>query len=278
MKSVLSVFKVSSFAPAFLFLSPRARRALVAVYAFARVVDDAVDDVGVEGKNPVEARKILSRWRTALLGGSVDFSQKDAWLWAEWVWAQSAFSIPVEPLLDLVSGVERDLDQTHYRTFSELREYCHGVAGTVGLACLPIFGLDQTRHKDFAVRLGLAVQLVNILRDVKADAQRGHFYLPEKDRVHFGLSEDDLLSGRNTPSFRRLMERTADRARLAFSLAHKALPSESRRLARPALVMGALYQKLLDKMEKSGFDPQKGRTRLSLWEKITVVGKFFFIL
>lgn len=260
-------FKSSSFAPAFWLLGPRRRAALAAVYAFAREVDDAVDEVGLDGKDPVRARKILAAWRSVLLGGPVT-EEVPVSIWRPLQRALTQFSIDRKNLLELVDGVERDLTQTRYETWDDVQSYCYGVAGTVGLACLPIFGLDPVRHRDFAVLLGQAVQMVNILRDVKVDALRDRIYLPQEDLRRFNLGDQEILGLIYNENFRRLMKFEADRTQALFKAALSVLPLDKRSAARPALVMGRLYRRLLDKLERRQFQIFTARPRLTLLEKI----------
>src|SRR5262249_7504300 len=144
------------------------------------------------------------------------------------------YSLNVKHLLDLINGVERDLYQGRYETFENLKLYCHGVASTVGLTCLSIFRLDEPSHREFAEKLGLAVQMTNILRDVKSDAARNRIYLPKEDLKRFGYSENDLLKSVYNDHFVRLMNFEAKRTRELYAAAWQALPPISRRAARPA--------------------------------------------
>lgn len=260
-------FKSSSFAPAFWLLGPRRRAALAAVYAIAREVDDAVDEVGLDGKDPDRARKILAAWRAVLSGGPVT-EQISLTVWRPLQRALTLFPIDRKNLLELVDGVERDLTQTRYETWDDVKSYCYGVAGTVGLACLPIFGLDPVRHRDFAVLLGQAVQMVNILRDVKVDALRDRIYLPQEDLRRFNLGDSEILGLIYNDPFRCLMKFESDRVKSLFQSALSSLPPQSRSAARPALVMGRLYRRLLDKLERRQFQIFTTRPRLTLLEKI----------
>lgn len=260
-------FKSSSFAPAFWFLSRRQRDALAAVYAFAREVDDVVDEIGVDGGDPPRARRILSAWRAVLAGGpaSEDVSLS---LWRPLQRAMTQFPIDRKNLVELIDGVERDLTQTRYETWEDVQSCCYGVAGTVGLACLPIFGLDPIRHRAFAVTLGQAVQMVNILRDVKVDALRNRIYLPQEDLRRFNFGDQEILGLIYNEDFRRLMKFETDRAHALFEAAFQSLPQDKRRAARPAFIMGRLYRRLLNKLEQRQFEIFTSRPRLTLLEKI----------
>lgn len=262
--SATGTFRSSSFAPAFWLLAPRRRRALAAVYGFARAVDDAVDEVGLDGRDPARARSLLNDWRNALSGSSPVGPEG----WPPLRQAMEDFSIDKRFLLDLVDGVERDLTQTRYADWEDLKRYCYGVAGTVGLACLPIFGMGPARHRIFAEALGQAVQLVNVIRDVKGDALRDRIYLPQEDLARFGLSDGDIVALVYNDKFQKLMKFEADRAHGLFDSALAALPDPDRRAARPALAMGRLYRKLLEKIETRRFDVYTARPRLTPLEKI----------
>jgi phytoene synthase len=232
---------------------------------FARAVDDAVDEVGLDGRDPARARSLLNEWRKAL-ERHVPPSGPEGWPLLKQ--AMLDFSIDKRFLLDLVDGVERDLTQTRYADWDDLKRYCYGVAGTVGLACLPIFGLDPVRHRNFAETLGQAVQLVNVIRDVKSDALRDRIYLPQEDLARFGLNDGDILALVYNGTFQKLMKFESDRARGLFEAALAALPDPDRRAARPALAMGRLYRKLLEKIESRRFDVYTTRPRLTPLEKI----------
>ena len=244
------VFLKSSFAPAFFLLSAKRRKALAAIYAFARAADDAVDEPS--GKDP---GKVLDVWRRLLtepyVSGTLAAEAPPEWPALEA--ALESFPIDRRHLLDLLDGVARDLGGFRAQTVEDFKTYCRGVASTVGLACLPVFGLDEPSHRDFAVSMGVAVQTVNILRDVKPDAEAGRVYLPAEDLRRFGVSEGDLKSPSLDDRVCRLLRFEASRARGFFGEARNSLPPLSRRAARPALLMGALYERLLGKLEKGDF-------------------------
>jgi phytoene synthase len=262
----LKLFKKSSFAPAFWLLTASRRRALAAVYAFARAVDDAVDV-----PNGTPPREALDRWRALLSEPYVPEGRAVPPEWPALEETLKGFPIDRRHLLDLIDGVARDIGGFRAETFEDFRAYCHGVASTVGLACLPIFGLDEDGHRAFAESLGWAVQAVNVLRDVRPDALDGRVYLPREDLRRFGVSEDDLKSPALSPAVLRLLRFEAGRAREFFRQARQALPPLSRRAARPAVAMGALYERLLDKMERGDFLWGRPRPSLSLWEKARIL-------
>jgi 15-cis-phytoene synthase len=269
----LSAYRSSNFAPAFLLLSSGRQRALQAVYAFCREVDDSVDNAA-SGSSP----RSLDLWRRLLRDPSDILAAEElgSAAWPPLSAALDEFAIDPRHLLDLVDGVSRDLRQNRYRTFEELKEYCYGVASTVGLACLPIFGLSEEEHREFAVNLGIAVQLTNILRDVASDADRGRVYLPQEDLKRFGYAEEDLFARRYNESFVRLMRFQVSRAREHYASAVCALPPTSRRAARPALVMSRVYHALLAEIERRDYDVFRGRATLSPWRKLRCVLETLF--
>lgn len=258
----LQVFRKSHFSPAFYFLPPPRRQALKVIYAFCREVDDLVD---APGADPVAAQRQLNAWRQVLSGG--EMPAPDPLLWNALKAMLDSFNINGRHLSDLIGGVAMDLAPRRYATFEELESYLYGVASSVGLACLPIFGLDEGRHGPFAVTLGHAVQLTNILRDVGADARRGRVYLPQKDMARFSYTENDLARGVMDHRFQGLMAFEAARARQLYLKALQLLPVESRRPARPALAMAAVYRRLLKVLEKRGFPLTGPRVALSPWDK-----------
>lgn len=259
----------SNFAPAFFLLKAPQRRALAAVYAFARDVDDAVDG----GDSRDQARARLLAWKTFLSTGTpppgkekVAFSLNQA---------ICDYQIPHEHLLGLIEGVSRDIDPTEIITGKDLLEYCYGVASTVGLACLPIFGLEEKSHRDFAVFLGHAVQLTNILRDLPTDVAQGRRYLPQEDLESFSVTDKEIKEGRLTPNLRALMEFEMERNTRLYAKAWAHLPFSSRGQAAPALAMGAVYRNLLHQMKKRKGDVFSRRPRLSIWRKGTIFFHFF---
>ncbi|HEU4402458.1 MAG TPA: squalene/phytoene synthase family protein, partial [Candidatus Polarisedimenticolia bacterium] len=163
------------------------------------------------------------------------------------------FGIPRRPFEDLLDGVEMDLYKTRYQSFEELRVYCYRVASAVGLVCLSIFGCRQARSRDYAVDLGIALQLTNILRDLKADAARGRIYVPRDEIEACGYSEAELLRGVRNAAFLALMHRQAARAERHFESAAAALPAGDRPRLLAAEVMGAIYRRLLRRIERDGF-------------------------
>ena len=237
----------SNFYYSFLFLSKEKRQAMYAVYAFCRSVDDVAD-----GSAPMhEKRILLDEWRRELdrcYAGKAEHP-----ITVKLAQSIQKFPIAKEHFEELIAGVAMDLTHNRYPTFRELYEYCYRVAGVVGLMCIEIFGYRNPKAKDYAVNLGVALQLTNILRDLKVDAERGRIYLPQEELAHFGYGEDELFRGTYTPAFFELMRFAGSRARRYFQNARRLLADEDRRSLFPAEIMGAIYYRLLEAIEASRY-------------------------
>jgi phytoene synthase len=235
---------------------PRAKRqAIAAIYAFARTVDDVAD-----GELPPEEKRArLEELRAALGGDPADpvfVALRDA---------RERFGIPLEPLEALIDGGLQDLEQSTYRDFADLRGYCEKVAGAVGLACVPVYGSDDTEH---AMALGIALQLINIIRDVDEDRRLGRVYLPQDELTAFGVEQ---LAP--SPQFRELMAFEAERARAYLAEGLRLLDSLDRRSALCVGTFAGLYRETLDRIEAGGFDVFGEKTRLSAPRKLAVVAR-----
>ncbi len=263
--------KARNFSYSFWFLTLERRRAISAVYAFSRRLDDCVDRAMDGSVDPREARQGLEGLRALLaspggdpLGPALEDTIR-------------RFRIPLEPFHDLIAGMEMDLERHRYATFVDLRLYCYRVASTVGLICIEIFGNDGPASREPAVDLGIAMQLVNVLRDIPEDLRRGRIYLPEEDLIRFGYSEEDLGRGVVNGPFRDLMAFEAARAREHFSRAAALLPHlrpESRRC--PAL-LASFYCAILDRIERAGYDVFRRRPRLPVARKLSLAaGQLLF--
>jgi len=253
----------SNFYYAFLLLPPEKRRALCAVYAFCRFVDDIAD----QGASRAPAR-LLERWREELdevFAGTPRHPISRAL--ADTV---RRFPLRKEHFVDLIAGVEADLSGAHYESWDDLRTYCYRVAGTVGLLCIEIFGYQNPSARQYAVDLGIAFQLTNILRDVREDAERGRVYLPASDLHQFGCQREDLLTGDYSPKVAALLAFECGRARAYYLRAHAALAPEDRASLAPAEAMRAIYQRLLNRIEQRNFDVFHGRITLPRYEKMTL--------
>jgi 15-cis-phytoene synthase len=237
----------SNFYYAFLFLAKEKRQALYAVYAFCRSVDDVADGNTSERDKPM----LLDEWRRELERCYDGKPQHP--ITVKLAQSLQQFPIPKEHFEELIAGVEMDLTHARYPTFRELYEYCYRVAGVVGLMCIEIFGYRNPKARDYAVNLGVALQLTNIIRDLKGDAERGRIYLPQDELGRFGYREEDLLRGAYTPAFSELMRFAGLRARHYFHNARQLLAEEDRRSLVAAEIMGAIYYRLLETIEASRY-------------------------
>ena len=241
----------SSFYYSFLFLPPERRRAITALYAWCRELDDVADSQGDRGV----ARRKLDWWAQEV---------RDLYAGAPTHPVTRAlqpflapFGIQRRQLMEVIDGMRMDLDDVRYLDFESLKLYCRRAAGVVGEMSAGIFGYSDAQTLVYADRLGLAFQLTNIIRDVGEDARMGRVYLPQQDLIRHGLGRQQFLSGRagleEQPAFRALMAEQAARARDAYREAFAALPEVDRNRQRPGLIMAAIYVALLDEIERSGY-------------------------
>jgi phytoene synthase len=247
--------EAKNFAYGIMVLPRTKRQAIAAIYAFARRVDDVAD-----GDLPLdEKRAQLEELRVALADDPADpvfVALRDA---------RERFGIPQEPLEALIDGGLQDTEQATYADFAGLRGYCEKVAGAVGLACVPVYGSDDTEH---AMTLGIALQLINIIRDVDEDQQLGRVYLPQDELAAFEVEE---LAP--SPQFRELMAFEAERARTYLAEGLRLLDSLDRRSALCVGTFAGLYRETLDRIAANGFDVFGEKTRLSTPRKLAVVAR-----
>jgi phytoene synthase len=253
--------RARNFAYGIMVLPRPKRRAIAAVYAFAREVDDVADG----SLSTDEKRARLEGLRHALDGSSNGSATLVAL--AD---ARTRYGIPDRALHDLVDGGIRDLEQSRYATFDDLRGYCGLVAGAVGRACLPVYG---GKDEERAETLGVALQLINIVRDVAEDWGLGRVYLPQDELVSFGVFEHDIAAGRCTPAWRSLMEFQAERARVFLADGLQLLRELDGRSALCVSTFAGLYRATLDRIEAAGFDVFGGPVRLSPLAKLRIVGQ-----
>jgi phytoene synthase len=256
----------SNFYYAFILLPAARRRALYAVYAFCRFIDDIADDE----RNPDPAAR-LARWRReleAVYAGTPSHPISRAL-------ADSAarFHISRRYFDEVIAGVEMDLGRRRYQTFEELRLYCYRVASAVGLICIDVFGYRNPRTEVYAENLGIAFQLTNILRDVREDAVRDRIYLPQEDLVRFGVSEEQILNSVYSAEFRALMEFEAARAQDFYAAAEQSLPAEDRGTLLTAEAMRLIYGDLLQRIVRADYRVFDRRYRLSAPRKLFLVGR-----
>jgi phytoene synthase len=256
----------SNFYYAFLAL-PRPRRdALYAVYAFCRTVDDVAD----LGGDPAEQRRELARWRGVVARCYEGDGEPDDAIGRRLAGAVRAYRLPREALDAIVDGVEMDVDGVVFEKAEDLYPYCYRVASAVGLCCIEIFGYTDPRARQYAIDLGMALQLTNIIRDVGADARGGRVYLPREDLRAFGVTVEDLRAGRHTDAFVRLMRHEAERARGFYRAARAAFPAVDARSLVPAEIMGRIYLALLEEIEARGFPVLGERISVPAHRKIGI--------
>jgi phytoene synthase len=257
----------SSFYYSFLFLPRERRRAITALYAFCREVDDVVD----ETSDPQLAATRLAWWRTEvanLYAGNPQHPVSKAL--SPFI---EKFSLAKENLGEIIDGMEMDLNQSRYLDWPGLERYCHRVAGVVGLLAAGIFGYRDARTLEYARELGIAFQLTNIIRDVGEDARKNRIYLPMEDLKRFNVTAADILNGRETADFGRLLKFEADRAKAYYEKAFSALPAEDRKAQRAGLIMAAIYRTLLEELERDGFHVLTQRTSLTPLRKFWIAWK-----
>ncbi len=244
----------TNFYYSFLVLPAEKRRAIVAVWDFCRAVDDAVDEApaGLSPDDQRSAASQLAGWREELAAcygqGSPRTDQGRAL--APLV---ARFSLPRDAFEAVIDGVAMDLERSRYRTFDELREYCLRVASAVGLLCIEIFGYTDPRTRGYAIDLGIALQLTNIVRDVGTDLARGRIYLPVEDLARFGCTEDDLRAGVVSDRVKSLLAHECARAREFYDRAERELPRVDRRRMVAARIMAGIYHAILVRIERSGY-------------------------
>ena len=256
--------KLSNFYFSFLLLPQSKRDAIETIYAFCRFTDDIVD----EEADPKEKHRRLRQWTSELQNSLYGTSRSG--ILNKLGAIIRRFNIPVDHFHDLLKGMEMDLSKNRYRTFRELEEYCYRAGSTVGLICAEVFGYHHESTKEYAINLGKALQLTNILRDIKADAKKGRIYLPLEDLRRFEYSEDELLDGVYNDNFVRLMKFECERARGFFRAAKSALAEEDKPLFYAARTMGNIYYLLLRRIEHANYDVFSKRIRLASPIKLLV--------
>ena len=261
----------SSFYYSFLFLPPERRRAITALYAFCREVDDTVD----EASDGSLARIKLAWWRNEVSSMYLDGGAPTHPVMLALRPHIAVYDIKQEHLLAIVDGMEMDLDQSRYLDYPGLRKYCWHVAGVVGILSASIFGVTDPKTLAYAEKLGLAFQLTNIIRDVGEDARKGRIYLPVNELQQHGVTAADLLNARHSEKFEALMKFQADRARACYDEAMALLPKQDRRAQRPGLMMAAIYRTLLDEVERDGFHVLTQRTSLTPLRKLWLAWKTY---
>lgn len=258
----------SNLALAFILLPKPKRDAMATLYAFCREVDDVADEDSV---SVADRRKGLAAWRTdvkrACAGEAPEFAVNQ-----ELQPVIREYHLPFELFDELIKGCEMDLETTRYETAADLELYCYRVASVVGLLSINTFGYQNPKSRDYAIALGQALQLTNILRDVHNDAARGRIYLPLADLRKFAVTEAEILRGEYSDRYARLAASVADRARNYYQLARQTLPPEERRAMVAAEMMGSVYWRLLRKLERKNFHVfEPAPVRLSKPHKLALI-------
>ncbi len=260
----LSHNQQSNFYYSFLILPPPKREAIETIYAFCRYTDDIVDESSDERERYVRLKQWTEELQRSLTGESrypiLNRLSKII----------KRFNIPLEHFYDLIKGMEMDLNKRRYETWDELQVYCYRAASTVGLICAEVFGYKHEHAKQYAINLGIALQLTNILRDLKQDAKRGRVYLPQEDLRRFGYTEQDLTSSTYNDQFRSLMKFECERAHEYFRKAKSFLAEDDKPLFSAARIMGNIYYLLLLRIERARYDIFSKRIRLGSPLKLLV--------
>ncbi|MBK7792661.1 MAG: presqualene diphosphate synthase HpnD [Betaproteobacteria bacterium] len=254
----------SSFYYSFLFLPPERRRAITALYAFCREVDDVVDEVA----DPGVAQSKLAWWRTEVAAAFAGTPQHPVTRALTPVIA--AFRLSEAHFQAVIDGMAMDIERTRYLDFADLETYCHRAAGVVGLLSAEIFGYVDPRTRGYARDLGIAFQLTNIIRDVGEDARRGRIYLPQSDLARHGIAASALLQRQESDAFRAMMAEQVARARRWYEQAMEQLPDEDRAAQRPGLIMAAIYRALLEEIERERFAVLDQRIALTPLRKLWI--------
>ena len=255
----------SSFYYSFLFLPPERRRAITAVYAFCREVDDVVDEVS----DAMAAEATLAWWRTEI-AQLFDRHPTHPVTRALQPFVGGEFGITEARLIAVLDGMQVDLRQNRFLDYSALQRYAQLVAGVVGEMSASIFGYRDPQTLQYAARLGLALQLINIIRDIGDDARRGRIYLPLDEMQRFDIKASDVLTARYVDGFVPLMRFQAERARVTYQEALALLPAADRKAQRPGLMMGAIYLALLTEIERENFQVLHQRIALTPLRKLWI--------
>lgn len=259
----------SSFYYSFLFLPAERRRAITALYAFCREVDDTVDECTDEQI----ARTKLAWWRKEV--NAMYAGQPTHPVGLALQPHLAAYQLEEKYLQAIIDGMEMDLNQTRYLDYPALQKYCWHVASVVGILSASIFGATKPATLQYAEKLGLAFQLTNIIRDVGEDARKGRIYLPISELQQFNVTAADLLNARHSDNFENLMRFQVKRAQIAYDEAFALLPPEDRRAQRPGLMMAAIYRTLLGEIEADGYHVLKQRISLTPIRKLWLAWKTF---
>jgi phytoene synthase len=261
-----AITKASStnFYYAFLTLPPEKRRAIYATYAFCRLCDDIVDEPERRPTAAVELQNVRANLAAAFRG------EPAGPIWTALDDTRRRFGVPHEHFSAVVDGCEMDLAGVRYQTFEDLIEYCKRVASAVGLVCIEVCGYDDQAAVEYAVDLGIAMQLTNIVRDVAEDAEEGRIYLPQEDLRRFDYSDADLMAGVVNENFRKLIEFEVERAKRYFESGYRLFPLLDRRARACPETMASVYRSLLDRIESADYDVLSQRVSLGTTRKLAL--------
>jgi len=266
--------QAKNFYYSFITLPPEKKAAMCAIYAFMRYSDDVSDEEAAQGKTKAQE---LSEWRVALdRAFSGDYG--DSLILPAFHDTTKTYGIPARYFHELIDGMEQDLTKTRYSTWDETRNYCYLAASVVGFVCIHVWGFDERDGKamEYAEACGIALQLTNILRDVKEDAARDRIYLPQEDLDRFGVTAESLKRGNVDDKFRALIQFEAERAKEYYDLAHRLFPYVHRP-GRPTLsIMLRIYRGILDRIEHQKYDVYSKRARVSTHKKLSIVASVWF--
>lgn len=254
----------SSFYYSFLFLPVQQRRAITALYAFCREVDDIIDECSDIGL----AHNKLEWWRSEIDNLYEDRAQHPVTMALQE--ALPHYELERAYFEEIIDGMLMDIDQHRYQSYAELTLYCYRVASAVGLLAAEIFGYQDRQTRKYAHELGLAFQLTNIIRDVREDAMRGRIYLPLDELAQFQVTEEQILAGQDSKNFRTLMQFQADRAHSLYRHAFELLPDVDRYAQRSGIIMAAIYETLLREIEEDGLDVLHRRVHLTPLRKLWI--------
>jgi len=262
--------RAKNFYYAFAILPEEKRNAIYAAYAFSGYVDDIADELTDRDEQVERLAEARERLRACLAG------QAEGPLFTALGWAFDKYSIPVEFFDELVNGVEMDFTIDRYGNWADLHQYCYRVASMVGLICTAVFGTrPNPRARQFAIDMGIGLQVVNIMRDVKEDAARGRVYFPEDELAEFGLTREDILAGAYDARFVRLMRKQGERAHYHFRSGKRLLPLLDLRSRMCVNVLQGVYADILTRIEDRRYDVIRERVSLSTREKVLLIGKLW---
>jgi phytoene synthase len=254
----------SSFAYAFGFLSKEKSRAMMALYAFCREIDDIADDI----PDKHQASQQIQQWRDEIT--SVFKGKPTHPVGKELDWARQHFAWDEELFYEILDGMDTDISAKPFIKNSDLSLYCYRVAGVVGLLSIDIFGYQNRQSRHFATTLGEALQLTNILRDIQEDAQRGRIYLPQCERTRFAVCDQDMIEGNFTHNLEQLLQYYIHKAENTYQKALQLLPADDRIALRPAIIMAAIYAIYLQDLKKSKGNIWKYPIHVSAWKKLRI--------